>query len=44
MYFTPENLAETLARVERLNELVPGGMDLPEMALRFILASRTCRR
>ena len=37
IYFTPENLAETLARVERLKEVVPGGMDLPELALRFIL-------
>ena len=26
-------------RVERLERLVPGGMDLPEMALRFILAN-----
>ena len=38
IYFTPANLAETLARVERLKEVVPEGMDLPEMALRFILA------
>ena len=41
IYFTPENLAETLARVERLKELVPNGMDLPEMALRFILSDPT---
>ena len=41
IYFTPENLAETLARVERLKEVVPGGMDLPEMALRFILSEPT---
>ncbi|RPI52241.1 MAG: aldo/keto reductase [Acidobacteria bacterium] len=39
IYFTPANLAETLERVERLDTLVPSGMDLPEMALRFILAS-----
>jgi aryl-alcohol dehydrogenase-like predicted oxidoreductase len=39
IYFTQENLAETLERVERLQMLVPSGMDLPEMALRFILAS-----
>ena len=39
IYFTPANLAETLSRVERLKEAVPPGMDLPEMALRFILAS-----
>ena len=39
IYFTPENLADTLARVETLEALVPSGMDLPEMALRFILAN-----
>jgi len=39
IYFTPENLAESLRRVERLKEVVPDGMDLPEMALRFILAN-----
>jgi aryl-alcohol dehydrogenase-like predicted oxidoreductase len=37
-YFTPERLAETLERVERLDMLIPDGMDLPELALRFILA------
>jgi aryl-alcohol dehydrogenase-like predicted oxidoreductase len=37
LYFTPENLEQTLHRVERLRELVPAGMDLPEVALRFIL-------
>jgi aryl-alcohol dehydrogenase-like predicted oxidoreductase len=37
-YFTQENLQATLARVERLEPLVPEGMDLPELALRFILA------
>jgi len=36
-YFSPQNLADTLARVERLEPLVPEGMDLPELALRFIL-------
>jgi aryl-alcohol dehydrogenase-like predicted oxidoreductase len=36
-YFTPEKLADTLARVERLEPLVPEGMDLPQLALRFIL-------
>jgi aryl-alcohol dehydrogenase-like predicted oxidoreductase len=39
IYFTPENLAQTLDRVERLQTLVPSGMDLPEMTLRFILAN-----
>ena len=38
LYFTAETLPETLARVERLEQLVPSGMDLPELALRFILA------
>lgn len=37
VYFTPQNLADTLARVDRLRPLVPEGMDLPEMALGFIL-------
>jgi aryl-alcohol dehydrogenase-like predicted oxidoreductase len=37
IYFAPENLTATLARVERLEPLVPGGMDLPGLALRFVL-------
>ena len=36
-YFSAENLRATLARVGRLEPLVPEGMDLPELALRFIL-------
>ena len=36
-YFTPERLHETLERVERLDVLIPEGMDLPELALRVIL-------
>ncbi|MBZ5555786.1 MAG: aldo/keto reductase [Acidobacteriia bacterium] len=36
-YFNPVHLAATLARVDRLQPLVPEGMDLPELALRFIL-------
>jgi aryl-alcohol dehydrogenase-like predicted oxidoreductase len=36
-YFNRENLVATLERVERLQPLVPEGMDLPELALRFIL-------
>ena len=39
IYFTPENLSETLRRVERLKEVVPHTMDLPEVVLRFILAN-----
>jgi aryl-alcohol dehydrogenase-like predicted oxidoreductase len=38
-YFGPENLSATLPRVESLKQLVPAGMGLPEMALRFILAN-----
>lgn len=38
LYFGPENLAPTIARVEKLKSVVPHGMTLPEMALRFILS------
>jgi aryl-alcohol dehydrogenase-like predicted oxidoreductase len=37
VYFTPENLRETLTRIDPLRTLLPAGMDLPELALRFIL-------
>jgi aryl-alcohol dehydrogenase-like predicted oxidoreductase len=37
-YFGPENLAKTLKRVDKLKEIVPTGMSLPEMSLRFILS------
>ena len=37
-YFGPENLAKTVERVEKLKKIVPPGMTLPEMALRFILS------
>jgi aryl-alcohol dehydrogenase-like predicted oxidoreductase len=37
-YFGPENLANTIARVEKLKKIVPPGMTLPEMAFRFILS------
>ncbi len=37
LYFTPENLAATMEHIERLLPLVPAGMDLPGLALRFIL-------
>jgi aryl-alcohol dehydrogenase-like predicted oxidoreductase len=36
-YFVPENLKATLERVERLKPLLPEGISLPEMAVRFIL-------
>ncbi len=38
-YFGPENLPKTIRRVEKLKEIVPKGMTLPEMALRFILSN-----
>jgi aryl-alcohol dehydrogenase-like predicted oxidoreductase len=38
-YFGPENLANTIARVEELKKIVPGSMTLPELAFRFILAN-----
>ena len=37
LYFHPENLRETLPRVERLKRIVPGSMTLPQMVLRHIL-------
>jgi aryl-alcohol dehydrogenase-like predicted oxidoreductase len=37
-YFTRERLDETLERAARLGPLVPDGMDLAELALRFVLA------
>ena len=40
VYFTAERITETLARVERIRPLLPDGMDLPELALRFILEHR----
>jgi aryl-alcohol dehydrogenase-like predicted oxidoreductase len=37
LYFTPSQLAATVDRVERLRPLIPGGMTMAELALRFIL-------
>ncbi len=37
-YFGPENLPKTIQRVDKLKEILPPGMTLPEMALRFILS------
>ncbi|HLW89394.1 MAG TPA: aldo/keto reductase [Terriglobales bacterium] len=39
LYFGPENLPNTVARVEKLKNILPEGMTLPEMALRFILSN-----
>ena len=37
-YFGPENLGNTIPRVEKLKQILPPGMSLPTMALRFILS------
>ena len=37
-YFGPENLAKTIRRVDKLKKILPAGMTLPEMSLRFILS------
>ena len=37
-YFGPANLAQTMARVDALKKILPPGMTLPEMSLRFILS------
>jgi aryl-alcohol dehydrogenase-like predicted oxidoreductase len=39
-YFKPENLLPTIERVDKLKELLPEGVTLAEMALRFILSDR----
>jgi aryl-alcohol dehydrogenase-like predicted oxidoreductase len=38
-YFGPENLHQTVARAEALKQLLPTGMSLPDMALRFVLSN-----
>lgn len=38
-YFVPENLAASVARADALKALVPAGMTMAEMALRFILSN-----
>lgn len=40
-YFVPENLNASVDRAEALKRLLPPGMTLPEMALRFILMNET---
>lgn len=39
LYFGPDNLKESVARAEALKKILPKGMLLPEMALRFILSN-----
>jgi aryl-alcohol dehydrogenase-like predicted oxidoreductase len=36
-YFVPENLSASVKRAEALREVLPDGMSMPELALRFIL-------
>ena len=38
-YFGSGNLQNTLERVEKLKQILPPGMSLPEMSLRFILSN-----
>jgi aryl-alcohol dehydrogenase-like predicted oxidoreductase len=40
-YFGPENLPETVDRVERIKALLPPDVTLPELALRFVLSNAT---
>jgi len=41
LYFVPENLIPSVERADKLKPLVPQGMTMPEMALRFILSNKT---
>jgi aryl-alcohol dehydrogenase-like predicted oxidoreductase len=38
-YFVPENLRDSVEHAERLKPLIPPGMSMPEMALRFVLSN-----
>jgi aryl-alcohol dehydrogenase-like predicted oxidoreductase len=38
-YFVPENLTASVEHAEALRPLVPAGMDMPELALRFSLSN-----
>ncbi|NTV64993.1 MAG: aldo/keto reductase, partial [Oscillochloris sp.] len=40
-YFSPTNLAASVDRAEALKALLPPGMSLPDLALRFILSNPT---
>ncbi len=37
-YFVPENLSQSVARADALRPLIPPGMTMPDLALRWILA------
>ena len=41
LYFVPENLIASVDRAEQLKALLPTGMTLPAMALRFILSNQS---
>jgi len=38
-YFVPENLISSVEHADALRPLIPSGMNMPEMALRFILGN-----
>ncbi len=38
-YFSPENTAATMDRIERLANILPPGMTMAELALRFVLSN-----
>jgi aryl-alcohol dehydrogenase-like predicted oxidoreductase len=40
-YFVPQNLSDSVDRAEALRPLIPEGMTMPELALRWILAEPT---
>jgi aryl-alcohol dehydrogenase-like predicted oxidoreductase len=40
-YFVPENLVPSVERADKLKMLVPAGMTMPQMALRFVLGEPT---
>ncbi len=40
-YFVPENLLASVEHADALKPLVPAGMTMPELALRFVLANKT---
>lgn len=40
-YFVPENLHSSVEHADALRPLIPQGMTMPEMALRFILANKS---
>lgn len=39
LYFGPENLPQSVERAEKLKKILPDGVSLPELAIRFILSN-----